>query len=59
MTKTRKSVRDRIRVTKRGKVMRRAMALGHSRGNKSSSQMGRKKLSRGLDDGAKIVRKYL
>lgn len=59
MTKTRKSVRDRIRVTKRGKVMRRAMALGHSRGNKSSKQMRRKSLSRGLDDGAKIIRKYL
>jgi ribosomal protein L35 len=59
MSKTRKSVRDRIRVTKRGKVLRRAMALGHSRGNKSSSQMGRKKLARGLADGAKIVRKYL
>ncbi|MFH0806607.1 MAG: bL35 family ribosomal protein [Candidatus Brennerbacteria bacterium] len=59
MTKTRKSVRDRVRVTKNGKVMRRAMALGHSRGNKSSKQMRRKSLARGLDDGAKIVRKYL
>jgi len=59
MTKTRKSVRDRVRVTKRGKVLRRAMALGHSRGNKSSTQMGRKKRARGLDDAAKIVKKYM
>lgn len=58
MTKTRKSIRDRIKVTKSGKVRRRAMALGHSRGNKSSKQMRRKSLSRGLDDSAKIVKKY-
>lgn len=59
MTKTRKSVRDRVRVTKRGKVLRRAMTLGHSRGNKSSTQMRRKARHRGLDDSAKIVKKYL
>ncbi|MDP3974912.1 MAG: 50S ribosomal protein L35 [Candidatus Jorgensenbacteria bacterium] len=59
MTKTRKSVRDRVRVTRTGKVLRRAMALGHARGNKSATQLRRKELSRGLDDAAKIVRKYL
>ncbi|MBI2278801.1 MAG: 50S ribosomal protein L35 [Candidatus Brennerbacteria bacterium] len=56
--KTRKSVRNRIKITKRGKVMRRAMALSHSRGNKSATQLQRKKRARGLDDGAKIVKKY-
>lgn len=57
--KTRKSVRDRIRVTKRGKVLRRPMTLGHSRANKSATQLRRKGRSRGLDDGKKIIKKYL
>jgi ribosomal protein L35 len=59
MTKTKKSVQSRLKVTKRGKVLRRAMALGHSRGNKSATQMGRKARNRGLDGAAKIVKKYL
>lgn len=56
--KTKKSVKNRIRVTKRGKVLRRAMALGHARGNKSATQLRRKARHRGLDDAAKIVKKY-
>lgn len=43
-----KSVSKRIRITKTGKVIRRPMGLGHSRSNKSSTQMGRKKLNRTL-----------
>jgi ribosomal protein L35 len=42
------SVTSRVRVTKTGKIMRRAMALGHSRSNKTPLQMMRKKRSRGL-----------
>lgn len=56
--KTSKTASKRIRVTKTGKVMRRAMALGHSRTNKSSSQMKRKKLSRGLVNSKELIKKY-
>ena len=56
--KTSKSISKRIRITKKGKVMRRAMALGHSRVNKSSSQMKRKKLSRGLVNSKELIKKY-
>ncbi|MBI5732674.1 hypothetical protein HY967_01805 [Candidatus Jorgensenbacteria bacterium] len=42
------SIDHRIKTTRTGKVLRRAMALGHSRGNKSSVQMQRKKRSRNL-----------
>ncbi|MEK7089247.1 MAG: 50S ribosomal protein L35 [Patescibacteria group bacterium] len=56
--KTSKSISKRIRITKNGKVMRRAMALGHSRVNKSSSQMKRKKLSRGLVNSKELIKKY-
>ncbi len=42
------SVSKRIRITKTGKLMRRAMVLGHSRANKSTTQMKRKKVMRGL-----------
>lgn len=56
--KTSKSISKRIRITKKGKVMRRAMALGHSRVNKSSSQMKRKKLSRGLINSKELIKKY-
>lgn len=46
--KTKKSVTKRIRITKKGKVTRRAMALGHSRSSKSGTQLGRKKKNRDL-----------
>ncbi len=53
------SVKDRIKLTKRGKVKRRAMALGHSRVNKRRIQILRKKKERGLNIPAKIIKKYL
>jgi len=56
--KTQKSVGKRIRVTKQGKVVRRAMGLGHSRANKSSTQMGRKSNSRSLATHAEIFKQY-
>ncbi len=56
--KTPKSITKRIRITKKGKVVRRAMALGHSRVNKSTSQMKRKKLSRGLENSTELIKKY-
>ena len=54
-----KSVQKRIRVTRSGKVMRRAMALGHSRANKNSTQMKRKKGARGLNLPIEKVVRYL
>lgn len=55
--KTNKSISKRIRITKRGKVQRRAMILGHSRANKSGRQLNRKKLSRGLE-GISLVKNH-
>jgi ribosomal protein L35 len=42
------SISDRIKITKKGKIKRRATALGHSRSNKSKIQILRKKKHRGL-----------
>jgi len=56
---TRNSFTDRIKITRRGKVRRRAMALGHSRGNKSNVQMNRKKRERNLVITKKVLSKYL
>ena len=57
---TKHSISQRIRVTKSGKIMRQAMTLGHSRANKSSVQMLRKKLARGLSDlNLKKIQRYL
>ena len=36
------SLKKRIKITSRGKVLRRKMGLGHNRSRKSSTQMGRK-----------------
>ncbi|MEK7464687.1 MAG: hypothetical protein AAB617_02835 [Patescibacteria group bacterium] len=52
------SISQRIRVTKNGKVMRRAMGLGHSRASKTSGQMKRKAKSRGLNIPAMTIKKY-
>ena len=43
-----KSVSKRIKITKSGKILRRAMALGHSRANKRTAQIKRKKNARTL-----------
>lgn len=55
----RKSVTKRIRVTKTGKVMRRAMSLGHSRANKANREMKRKKHSRSIDIPDKVIKRYI
>jgi len=54
-----KSVTQRVKITKRGKVIRRAMVLGHSKINKSQIQILRKRKSRGLNIPEKVLRKYL
>ena len=43
-----KSISKRIRITKSGKIIRRAMSLGHSRANKRTTQIKRKKGARSL-----------
>ena len=53
------SVANRIKVTKRGTILRRAMGQSHFMSKKRSVQLNRKKRLRTLGDGAKIVRKYL
>ncbi|MEK7512871.1 MAG: hypothetical protein AAB601_01595 [Patescibacteria group bacterium] len=45
---TQKSISNRVKITRRGKVRRRATTLGHSRSNKTSVQMQRKGRERGL-----------
>ncbi|MEK9154641.1 MAG: 50S ribosomal protein L35 [Patescibacteria group bacterium] len=56
----RKTVSKRIRVTRTGKVLRRAMGLCHFRAKKSSSQIKRKKITRSIDDlSKKLIKKYL
>ncbi len=54
----RKSISKRLKITKTGKILRRAMAQGHFLAKKRSIQIRRKKLFRGLDMGKKIVKKY-
>ncbi len=57
--KTSKTVTKRIKVTKTGKVVRRAMGKSHCLAKKNSNQIRRKQEMRGIDDvGKKIVRKY-
>ena len=55
----RNSFTDRIKITRRGKVRRRATTLGHSRGNKRQTQMNRKKRERNLVITKKVLSKYL
>ncbi len=57
--KSKKSILKRIRITKTGKVVRRAMGLGHSRANKSSTQMGRKANNRTLGAHTRILKHHL
>ncbi|KKR89292.1 MAG: hypothetical protein UU85_C0004G0133 [Candidatus Wolfebacteria bacterium GW2011_GWA2_42_10] len=55
-----KSVSNRIRITKTGKVIRRAMGQDHFRAKKRGAQLNRRKKIRGIDDlSKKIVKKYL
>ncbi|MGC9602995.1 MAG: hypothetical protein ABSF47_00805 [Minisyncoccia bacterium] len=53
-----KSVSKRIKVKKSGKILHRATTLGHSRANKNSIQMQRKKIQRDLDIHVKKVKTY-
>ncbi len=53
-----KSVSKRIKIKKSGKILRRATALGHSRANKNTVQMKRKKNGRDLYISAKKIKRY-
>jgi len=53
----RKSISKRIKITKTGKVLRRAMGQCHFRAKKSSSQLKRKKVFRTIQDLAKKINK--
>lgn len=57
---TKHSVRDRIKMTKTGKLMRRKMGLCHFRAKKNSKMMGRKAImtSLGKSDKKVIIKKY-
>jgi len=54
-----KSISKRLRITKRGKIIRRAMGQGHCRAKKSTTQRKRKKISRGLLHAEKFLKKHL
>ncbi|MDI6820857.1 MAG: hypothetical protein QMD65_01625 [Patescibacteria group bacterium] len=54
-----KSVSQRIKITKSGKILHRAMGLSHSRASKTGIQMGRKKRKRALSIHSYTVKKYL
>ncbi|MEX0689867.1 MAG: 50S ribosomal protein L35 [Candidatus Paceibacterota bacterium] len=54
-----KSIKDRIKITKTGKVLRRAMGLAHFKTTKSKKQLNRKKKKRGLDIDISIVKDLL
>jgi ribosomal protein L35 len=56
----RKSITNRIKVTKTGKVLRRAMGQCHFRSKKRTIQIKRRKTVREITDlNKKIVKKYL
>lgn len=54
---TKNSIKDRIKITKRGKIRRRAMALSHSRVGKRRVQILNKKKERGLNVSKHIIKK--
>jgi ribosomal protein L35 len=54
-----KSILQRIKITKSGKVLRRAGGLSHSRANKRSVEMQRKQRQRGLHINKKEIKRYL
>ncbi len=58
--KTRKSIRDRFKFTKDGRVLRRATGLNHFRAKKTGKQRRQKKRWIEVSKGeAKIIKKYL
>lgn len=54
-----KSISQRIKITKKNKIRRRATTLGHSRSNKSGRQLARKKKNRSFNEKKKMIKKYL
>ena len=54
-----KSITKRIKITKRGKVKRRPMGLGHSKTNKNAKQLLRKQGERHLGLSSKVINKNL
>jgi len=56
---TKDSIKDRIKVTKNGKLIRRNMGLGHFRSKKSGKEMGRKgDMSVSKPDAKMFIKKY-
>jgi len=53
-----KSVAKRIRVTRRGKIVRRSMGVDHFRTRKSGKNLRHKKATRGLDYMNKKILNY-
>ena len=54
-----KSISTRFKVTKTGKILRRAMGQCHFRAKKRTTQIKRRKLNRKINDlSKKIVKKY-
>lgn len=54
-----KSILNRIKITKSGKVLRRKMGQSHFRAKKRSVQIKRRKGFSNLDFGKKIIKKHL
>jgi ribosomal protein L35 len=54
-----KSIRQRIKITKSGKFLRKAMGQGHNRAKKRTVQLKRIKKTRGLFGGSKMTKKNL
>jgi len=54
-----KSISKRIRITKRGKILRKTMGQGHCRAKKRTVQRKRRKILRGLLHGEKFLKKHL
>jgi ribosomal protein L35 len=50
-----KSISKRIKVTKNGKMVRRAMATGHSRTRKNAKRIRQQRNTRGIDHALKVV----
>ena len=53
-----KSITDRIKITKRGKVVRRPMAVGHFRTRTNAKAIRNKRKSRSLGMSIKTIKNY-
>ena len=53
------SLAKRIKISKRGKILRRAMGQGHCRAKKRTTQLKRRKILRGLIHGKQFIKKHL